>query len=823
MAASLPAKTDVIIIGGGVVGCSIAYHLTKVGITDVVLCERKALTSGTTWHAAGLMGQLRPNRNMTELARYTTNLLFDLEKETGQSTGYKQNGSLHTALNESRMEEIKRSASMAMSFGLECEMLTPGELKERYPLLNIDGVVGGAYLPDDGQTNPIDTTQAFAKGARMGGAKIFENTKVEKIIVEGGRAVGVMTEQGEMRAGTVVIAGGMWSRDLGASVGANLPLHAAEHFYIVTEPLADLSKDLPVLRVMDEHAYYKEDAGKLLLGCFEPDSKPWGMDGIPEDFEFTTLQEDFDHFEPILEMAMHRLPILQDAGIALFFNGPESFTPDDRYLLGETPEVSDLFVACGFNSIGIQSSGGAGKVLADWIRDRHPPMDLADVDCRRMMTFQSNKNYLRDRTTETLGLLYSMHWPAYQFKTARGARRTPLHDKMLAAGAAMGETVGWERPMFFAETEAEREFGYSFDRPSWFDQVGRECRSMAEGVGLYDQSSFPKYLVEGADACRVLNRVCCSNVDVPVGATVYTQWLNARGGIEADLTVSRLSETRFWVVTAGGAQVRDFAWLQKQIGTDDRCVAVDITSGLPMIGLMGPNSRALLEELTGEDFGNDAFPFGSTREIELGYAKVRANRLTYVGELGWELYMSADFSQNVYETLTEAGSRHGLVHCGYFAMGSCRTEKGYRHWGHDITDEDTPLEAGLGFTVAWDKEGGFVGRDALLRQREERSTRGALSKRLVQAQIDVPAEDAPMLFHEEPIYRDGVHAGATTSGAWGHRIDASIGMGYLHNAEGVTKDWLESGNWEIEVAWKRYPVKLQFGAWYDPKSERVKQ
>ena len=718
-------------------GCSIAYHLTKVGITDVVLCERKSLTSGTTWHAAGLMGQLRPNRNMTELARYTTNLMFDLEKETGQSTGYKQNGSLHTALDESRMEEIKRSASMAMSFGLECKMLTPGELKERYPLLNIDGIVGGAYLPDDGQTNPIDTTQAFAKGARMGGAKIFENTKVEKIIVEGGRAVGVMTEQGEMRAGTVVIAGGMWSRDLGASVGANLPLHAAEHFYIVTEPLADLPKDLPVLRVMDEHAYYKEDAGKILLGCFEPESKPWGMEGIPEDFEFTTLQEDFDHFEPILEMAMHRLPILQDAGIALFFNGPESFTPDDRYLLGETPEVQDLFVACGFNSIGIQSSGGAGKVLADWIRDRHPPMDLADVDCRRMMTFQSNRNYLRDRTTETLGLLYSMHWPAYQFRTARGARRTPLHDKMLSAGAAMGETVGWERPMFFAKDGESTEFGYSFGRPSWHDQVGRECRAMAEGVGLYDQSSFPKYLVEGADACRVLNRLSCSNVDVPIGATVYTQWLNDRGGIEADLTVSRLSETRFWVVTAGGAQVRDFAWLRKQIDADERCVAVDITSGLPMIGLMGPNSRALLEELTGVDFGNDAFPFGSSQEIELGYAKVRANRLTYVGELGWELYVPAEFCQNVYEALVNAGSKHGLVHCGYFAMGSCRTEKGYRHWGHDITDEDTPLEAGLGFTVAWDKDGGFIGRDTLLRQREERSAKGALSKRLVQARIDV--------------------------------------------------------------------------------------
>lgn len=822
MASSVPSQTDVVIVGGGVVGCSIAYHLAKIGITDVVLCERKALTSGTTWHAAGLIGQLRPNRNMTELAKYTADLLFDLEEETGQSTGYKQNGSLHTALSEPRLEEIKRSASMAMSFGLECEMLTPGALKERFPLLNTDGIIGGAFLPADGQTNPIDTTQAFAKGARMHGAKIFENTKVEKILVENGRAVGVVTDKGDIRAGTVVIAGGMWSRQLGGDIGVNLPLHASEHFYIVTEPLDNLPKDLPVLRVMDEYAYYKEDAGKLLLGCFEPEAKPWGMDGIPEDFEFETLQEDFDHFEPILEMAMNRLPILEEAGIALFFNGPESFTPDDRYLLGEAPEVQDLFVACGFNSIGIQSSGGAGKVLAEWIRDRHPPMDLADVDVRRMMTFQSNKNYLYDRTKETLGLLYAMHWPAYQFKTGRGARRTPLHDKMLGAGGVMGEMVGWERPMFFAKEGENTEFGYDFYKPSWFDQTGNECRGMAAGVGLYDQSSFPKYLVEGPDACKVLNQICCSNVDVPIGKTVYTQWLNHRGGIEADLTVTRLTETKFWVVTAGGAQVRDFAWLTRHIPEDARCVAVDITAGLPMIGLMGPNSRAMLQELTGADFSNEAFPFGTSQEIELGYAKVRANRLTYVGELGWELYMSADFAQNVYEALMSVADKYDLIHCGYFAMGANRTEKGYRHWGHDITDEDTPLEAGLGFSVSWDKEGGFLGRDVLLKQREEREAKGALPKRLVQMQIDVPADEAPMLYHEEPVYRDGVHVGATTSGAWGHRVGASIGMGYLYNEEGVSKDWLESGTWEIEVAWKRYPVKLQFGAWYDPKAERVK-
>lgn len=826
MAAALPTQADVVIVGGGIAGCSIAYHLTKIGISDVVLLERKQLTSGTTWHAAGLMGQLRANRNMTELARYTTELMFDLEKETGQSTGFKQNGSLSTALTEERFEELKRGASMAMSFGLDCHILTPDDLKALHPLLNLDGVVGGVHLPGDGQTNPIDTTQAFAKGARMGGAKIVEETKVGRILVENGRAVGVVASQGgervEIRAKTVVIAGGMWSRELGGMVGVNVPLHAAEHFYIVTEPLEGLPGDLPVLRVTDEHAYYKEDAGKLLLGCFEPVAKPWGMEGIADDHAFETLPEDFDHFEPILEMAMNRLPILQEAGIALFFNGPESFTPDDRYILGEAPEVADLFLACGFNSIGIQSSGGVGKVLADWIRDRHPPMDLIDVDCRRMMPFQSNRNYLHDRTVETLGLLYAMHWPNYQPVTARGARRTPLHDKMLAAGAAMGETAGWERPMFFAESEEKREFGYSYGRPSWFDAVGEECRAMAQGVGLFDQSSFPKFLVEGRDACAVLNRISANQVDVEPGRTVYTQWLNERGGIEADLTVTRLSDTQFWVVTAGGAQTRDFAWLKAHIPDDAHCVAVDITSGLPMIGLMGPNSRALLEKLSGADLSNEAFPFGASKELEIGYGKVRANRLTYVGELGWEIYIPAEFAQNVYEAIVAAGGDFGLTHCGYFAMSSCRTEKGYRHWGHDIGDEDTPLQAGLGFAVAWDKPGGFIGREALLAERAERDAKGALDRRLVQIMIRESGKNAPMLYHEEPILRDGQVVGSITSGAWGHRINASIGMGYVACKDGVTQDWISSGNWEVEVAWKRYPIDLQFKPWYDPKSDRVK-
>ncbi len=819
--AEFPQQAEVVIVGGGIAGCSIAYHLTKIGITDVVLCERKQLTCGTTWHAAGLVGQLRATRNLTELAKYTSELFAGLEAETGQATGFKQNGSIGVAKTQARFEEFKRGASMGKSFGLEVNLLTAEEIGSLYPLIDTSDVVGGVFLPKDGQTNPIDTTQAFAKGARMRGAKIFEQTKVERILVEGGRAVGVLTDKGEIRAKTVVLTGGMWSRDLGAAIGVNLPLHAAEHFYIVTEPMAEVPANLPVLRIPDEYAYYKEDAGKILLGAFEPNAKPWGMGGIPDSFEFDTLPEDLEHFEPVLEFAMERMPILQKAGIQLFFNGPESFTPDDRYLLGETPEVKDLFVACGFNSIGIQSSGGVGRVLADWIRDRHPPMDLADVDVRRMAVFQNNKTYLRDRTTETLGLLYAMHWPNYQVTTSRNVRKTPFHDRLEKAGAAWGETAGWERPMFFADKAEDRVFDYSYRRPGWFDAVGAECRATRDGVALYDQSSFAKFRVEGRDACAVLNRICANQVDVPIGKMVYTQWLNERGGIEADLTVTRLAETAYLVVTAGGAQVRDFAWLQRHIPEEARCVATDITSGLPMLCLMGPGSRALLQAATGADLSNDAFPFGTMQQLELGYAKVWAGRITYVGELGWEIYIPAEFALHVYDHLTQVGADHGLTHAGYFALNACRTEKGFRHWGHDIAEEDSPLQAGLGFAVNWDKPD-FIGRDALLRQKQA----GIPARRLVQLVLDQDDVDAPMMFHEEPILRSGEIVGSTTSGAWGHRLNKSIAMGYVTCPEEdggqATRDWIAEGTYEVEIAWERFKATVQLGALYDPKAERVK-
>ncbi|MFO1465105.1 MAG: FAD-dependent oxidoreductase [Steroidobacteraceae bacterium] len=814
-----PDRASVVIVGGGVAGCSIAYHLTKVGITDVVLLERKQLTCGTTWHAAGLVGQLRATRNLTELAQYTASLFHSLEAETGQATGFKQNGSISLAKTPARFEELKRGASMGKGFGLTIDVLSPGEIRERWPLLHVEDLVGGIFIPKDGQTNPIDTAQALAKGARMRGARIFENTPIRRIRVERGRATGVELEDGFIAADTVVLCAGMWSHRLAGDIGVAVPLHAAEHFYIVTEPIKDLPRNLPVLRAQDECAYYKEDAGKLLLGCFEPIAKPWGMKGIPPEFCFDTLPADHEHFEPILEAAVQRVPVLAEAGIQLFFNGPESFTPDDRYYLGETPEVRDLFVATGFNSVGIAASGGVGKVMADWIRHRHPPMDLADVDVRRVMPFQANRRYLHDRTVETLGLLYAMHWPNYQYRTARGARRSVLHDRLLAAGACMGEMAGWERPNWYTLPGMKPEYEYSYGRQNWFPATRVECHALRDDVGLFDQSCFPKFLVQGPEACSLLNRLCTASVDVKPGRMVYTQWLNERGGIEADLTITRLSETEFWVVTSAVCQTRDLAWLRHHIAAREaRCTVTDITSGVAMLGIMGPRSRPLLQELSGADLSNVAHPFGTSALLEIGYATVRASRISYVGELGWELYVPAEHVMDVYERLLEAGAGHGLRHAGYHAMASCRVEKGYRHWGHDIADEDDPMQAGLAFTVAWDKAGGFLGRDALL----TRKAAGVPKRRLVQVMIEDHSDQAPFLFHEEPILKDGHIVGSIRSGAWGHRLDRSLGMGYVGCEAGVTAEWLASGHWEVEVACERHAARVQLKPWYDPNNERMK-
>ena len=810
----LPAQAQVVVIGGGIVGCSVAYHLTKLGVSDVLLLERKKLTCGTTWHAAGLVGQLRATQNLTRLAQYSAELFSNLENETGRATGFKQCGSLAVANNAERFEELKRGASMAKCFGVEVEIISAAEAARMWPMMNARDLVGAVYLPHDGQTDPTDTTLALAKGAQMGGATVVEQVAVTGIHRKNERVTGVATNRGDVQAETVVNCAGMWAQQLGALCGVNVPLHAAEHFYIVTVPIDGSPTDLPVLRDPDSYTYFKAEAGAILAGFFEPNAKPWGMDGIPEDFEFGTLPEDWDHLEPVLEKMMQRVPVLEETGVHTFFNGPESFTPDDNYHLGEAPELKGFFVAAGFNSIGIVSSGGAGKVLADWIVNGHPPMDLWDVDIRRNMFFQGNRNYLRARVTEGLGLLYEMHWPFKQYRTGRGVRKSPLHARMQAQGACFGEAAGWERPNWFAPEGVTPEYEYSYGRQNWFEHSAREHRAVRENVGLFDQTSFVKFLLQGRDAVQVLNRVCGNQLDVSEGKIVYTQLLNERGGIEGDVTVTRLTGDAFFIVDSGVAQTRNYRWIRSQIRSDEHASLTDVTSAHAVLGLMGPNSRMFLQSLTSADLSNAAFPFATAREIELGYARVRAARITYVGELGWELYVPTEFAAGVYDVIEQAGREVGLAHCGYHAMNSLRIEKGYRHWGHDITDEDTPIEAGLGFAVKFSKEAHFNGRERLLRQKK-----AGVPKRLVTFAL----EDANrLLYHNEPICRDGEIVGYITSGMFGHTIGTAIGLGYVNHEDGVSADYVSAGNYELEVAGERVPARATLRPLYDPNNERTK-
>ena len=802
------------IVGGGVAGCSVAYHLTRLGWQDVVLLERKSLTSGTTWHAAGLIGQLRATHNLTRLAQYTAELYAALEKETGQATGFRQNGSLSIASEPERFEELRRGASMASCFGLEAEVISPAEARELHPLIEIDDLVGAVFLPNDGQTNPIDTTQALARGARDHGAKIFEQTRVTGIETEGRRVTAVVTTSGRVACEFVVNCAGMWAKEVGQMCGVNIPLHAAEHFYVVTEPIEGLPHNLPVLREPSACNYFKEDAGKLLVGMFEPVAKPWGMQGIPKDLEFETLPQDIEHIEPQLDLAMKRIPLLARTGIQTFFNGPESFTPDNRYMLGPAPELDNFFVAAGFNSIGIVSGGGVGKVMADWIVEGHPPMDLWDVDIKRVMPFQANRRYLRERTTESVGLLYAMHWPFFSPESARPVRVSPLHERLAAQGACFGELCGWERANWFAPEGVQPRYRYSYGRQNWFEYSAAEHRAVRETVGLFDLSSFGKFLLQGDDAEAVLNRVSTNDVAVAPGQVVYTQWLNERGGIEADLTVTRLEKDQYLIVTAAASQGRDFYWLRDRIPPDCSAVLTDVTSGWSVLSVMGPESRALLQPLSADDLSNDAFPFGTSREIDLGYARVRATRISYVGELGWELYVPTEFAPGVFDVILEDGAAHGLHLAGYHALNSLRIEKGYRHWGHDITNEDTPLESGLGFTVKWDKAGGFIGREALDEYRN-----APLKRRLVQFRLEDPE---PMLYHEEPIWREGVRVGRTTSGMYGHTLGGSVGLGYVEHPEGVDHEFMASGNFELEVAGKRFAAAASLRPMYDPTGEKIK-
>ena len=832
---TIPDRAEVVVVGGGVVGCAVAYHLVRRGITDVLLLEQNQLTSGTTWHAAGLAAQLKSTYSLTKLATYTVRLFEALEDETGQATGFRAPGSISVASDGERWEEILRGASMGRSIGVESRELDMDELSQMWPLMRTDDLVGALYLPDDGMVSPVDVTMALAKGARARGCRIIEGVAVTELETRNGAISGVRTEPAGRAAGgdhlieteTVVLATGMWTRHLAAQIGVNVPLQACEHFYVVTEPLEGLDTSTPIVRDPTNYTYFKEETGKLMVGFFEPAAKVWRLGGIPRNFKFGTLDEDWDHVGPVYERSCHRVPVLADCGVQLFFNGPESFTPDGTYFLGEAPEVDGCFVAAGFNSVGIQSAGGAGWVLADWIADRQPPMDLCAVDIRRAMPFQADETYLGERISESLGLLYAMHWPFFQYTSARDQRRSALHDAMDAAGAVFGETAGWERANWFAEPGQEREYRYSYGKQNWWANAGRECDAVRNGVAVFDQSSFVKFTVRGPDALDVLDTLSVADIDVPAGRAVYTQWCNERGGIEADLTVTRLGDDDFWVVTSAACQTRDWAWLRRHCRGRDVEIA-DVTDDWAVLGLMGPCSRELLSRVTDAQLDNESFGFGSAQHIDVATAggpmEVLAVRMSYVGELGWELYVPNQRAVAVYEALKDAAAADEslqLGHAGYHAMNTLRLECGYRHWGHDISDEDTPLEAGLGFAIAWDKQRDFIGRAALESQRHEPRTR-----RLIQFRLDDPDV---LAYHDEPIRRDGELVGRVTSAMWSYTEDRCLAMGYVTHPtaadpepQAVTKSWLEAGSFDIEIAGRRIAATPSIRSFYDPTNQRVR-
>ena len=810
--APLPQKCQVLIVGGGIAGVSTALHLARANI-DVVLVERGQLTCGTTWHAAGLVGQLRGSRTQTEIAKTTMRTFEEVEAQTGLSTGLNKVGSIQIALSEGRMAEMRRIVARSDWFGAAASLITPEEVEERWPGIKTDDVLGAIWYPGDATVNPVDATQAMARAARMSGATIVENVSLEGLIVERGRVTGIETASGEIRAETTVLALGAWTRDIAARVGVRVPLYAAEHYYIVTEPIAGLAKNLPYLRSSEEYAYFKEDAGKLLVGCFEPGARLVDIADLPKDFLFEGLPGDMDHFEPILETAIERCPMLAETGIHTFFCGPESFTPDNVYHLGPAPEIEGLFVAAGFNSYGIQSSAGIGKVTADWILQNAAPVEAAGFELMRNMPFQSTGAYLQERIPEMLGYLFETHYPYKLPQTARGVRRSPWHHLNLAHGACMSHTAGWERPMWFAPDGMEPVYEYSYGRQNWFEACKAECKAAETEAVLIDQSCFTKTLIEGPDALRELQRLSAAQMDVPEGKTVYLQMLNDRGGIEVDATVTRIAETKFLMVGAPHTQMRDLWWMRRNFNDGAAVYLNDVTSGLMMFSVTGPRARDILQSVSPDDWSNEAFPFGTSREVEIGMVRARATRLTYVGELGWEIVVESEYAEHLAEYLLDKGAGQGLRMAGYHALGCMRVEKAMRSWPHDIGPFETPTEAGLAFAVDWNKAD-FIGRDAALASREA----GVPNKRLVQVKL---GEDAPLLYREEPIYLDGKIVGGTTSGNYGHRIGASLGMGYVSHPEGVTKDLLTSGRWEVNVEGRMVPATVQLGAFYDPKREKV--
>ena len=801
---SVPTQAQVVIVGGGIAGASTAYHLTKLGITDVVLLEQGKLTCGTTWHAAGLVGQTRATRNATRMSQYGIELYSTLERETGLATGWKRCGSLNVAKTPERLQLMKRQMARAKSFGIAFDFITPEEAAQIAPILRTDDLSGAVWIPGDGKANPTDLTQSLAKGARMRGAKIVEGIKVTGVTIDNGRVAGVTwsssEDSGEIRCATLVNCGGQWAREFGRQAGVNVPLYAAEHFYIVTKQIAGVTPDLPVIRDPDGFIYYKEEVGGLVMGGFEPEAKPWNVAPIPDGFEFQLLPEDWDQFEILMTNAIHRTPCLTTAQIRMLLNGPESFTPDGNFILGEAPEVGGYFVCAGFNSAGIANAGGAGRLVAEWIIGGEAPIDLWDVDIRRFAAFHANRRHLADRTVESLGLHYAMRWPREELQTVRPLRRSPLYDRLQAKGAVFGTKLNWERANYFLPLGAAAA-PYTLDTPQWLPFVLEEQRACRDDVVVFDQTSFAKFVLKGRDALTVLQRLCANEIDVPIGRMVYTAMLNQRGGFESDLTITRLARETFFILTGSGQATRDAAWIERHIATHEFAALVDVTSAYSVISLMGPKSEALLGALSPDDLSKSGLPFAMTAEIDVGHARVRAARMSYVGGPGYEMVVPTDQCVTLYDALWSAGTAFGLRDAGYYTIDALRIEAGRRAWGPELSPDETPFEAGLAYAVKLDKPVPFIGRDALLRQQAE----GA-RKRLVLFTFDDPAA---FPWGGEPILMDGANVGELTSAGYSRKFGRAIAMGYARaqpSAPPLSDATLLAARYEVDIAGRMFAV-----------------
>jgi 4-methylaminobutanoate oxidase (formaldehyde-forming) len=810
----LPSRAQVVVVGGGVIGTSTAYHLTRLGWSDVLLVEQGSLSGGTTWHAAGLVGQLRASEAGTRLVQYSGELYARLEDETGLSAGYKQCGGLIVARTPERLTQLRRTAATADAFGLECELLTPGEALERWPVMQVDDLVGAIWLPGDGKANPTDLTMALAKGARAGGAVIAEKTRVVDVLTRDGAVTGVRTDRGDVETDVVVNCAGQWAAQIGAMAGVLVPLHSAEHFYVVTDQIAGVHPDLPILRDPDGWTYFKEEVGGLVVGGFEPEAKPWvSPDQVPYPFEFALLDEDWDHFQVLMDSALHRIPALNDTGIRKFYNGPESFTPDNQFLMGEAPELRGFFVGAGFNSVGIATAGGAGRALAEWVVEGEPTTDLVAADIRRFSPFAANPRWLRDRVVEILGLHYAVPWPNRELESARPLRCSPLHERLTARNAGFGSKNGWERANYFAPRGDDPALRYTWDKPPWLAWSAAEQRATRSAVAIFDQTSFSKYLVVGRDAEASLQWICSNDVAVEPGTVVYTGLLNRRGTYESDLTVTRLADDEFLLVSSSATTERDQHWIRRTIPSGHDTRVVDVTSAYAVLGVMGPRSRALLRRVSGEPL--DDMPFSTSRRLGIGRATVRATRITYVGELGWELYVPTEAAGGVYDELMGAGEELGVTDAGYYAIESLRLEKGYRAFGRELTPDYGPVEAGLLFACKLRSDVDFLGRSAV-----EQARSNGPRRRLVSFVVD---DAGPMLWGGELLLRDGAPAGQVTSAAWGETTGACVGLGYVADPGGVTtREWVNGGSYTVDVGGVVVPVTAGLRAPYDPDSARVK-